>query len=157
MARALLGRPHMSTVLRCVAAWLSAAALGGAAAFAWFQVQLAPDFSFLEWRISTAGLVVVAAVAGAIAVRPSLFASVRTIPILIVGHLVAALGVQEFLHSRITCVDLTQSIDYLVPTDTGALLLFGPSLVALVAGAVWPLLRNPQRHEIKGHRQSQIG
>ena len=52
-------------------------------------------------------------------------------------------NVQEFLQSRISCVDLTQSIDYLVPTDTGALVLFGPSLVALVALAIWRRLRRP--------------
>ena len=56
-----------------------AAALGGGAAFTWFQIQLAPDFSFLEWRICTAGLLVVAAVAGAIAIRSSLFETSRTI------------------------------------------------------------------------------
>lgn len=125
-------------------------------------VHLVPDsarsrFSVLEWRIGAAGLLIVAAVAGAIAIRPSMFATSRTILILIGGHLAAALGVQEFLQRRITCVDVTQSIDYLVPTDTGALVLFGPSLVALVALAVCQRLRRPQRHEIKRHRQSQIG
>ena len=133
----------MGTVLRCLAAWLSAVALGSCAAFAWFQIQLAPDFSVLEWRICTAGLLIVAAVAGAIAIRPSLFATSRTILILIGGHLTAALGVQEVLQSRITCVDLTQSIGYLVPTDTGALVILGPSLGALVALAIWRRLRRP--------------
>ena len=133
----------MGTVLRCVASWLSAVALGACAAFIWYQIQLAPDFSVLEWRISAAGLLVVAAVAAATAIRPSLFAPSRTILILIGGHLAAALGVQEFLQSRITCVDLTQSIDYVVPTDFGALVLLGPSLLALIAVAIWQRLRRP--------------
>jgi hypothetical protein len=131
----------MGTLSRCVAAWLSAAALGACAAFTWLQIQLAPDFSFWEWRICAAWLLIVGLAAGAVAIQPAAFSRSLALFILIVGHLAAAIGTQEFLDSRITCVDLTQSIDYLVPNDTGALLLFGPSLLALVATAAWTRLR----------------
>src|SRR5262249_38505630 len=71
--------------------------------------------------------------AGAIAVRPALFPSPRLLLILVVADLTGAIGMHTFLSSRITCVDLTQSIDYLVPTSTGALLFFGPPLAILMA------------------------
>jgi hypothetical protein len=127
----------MRTVSRYVAYWLSAASLGACAAFTSFQIQLAPDFSVLEWRIQAALLLVVGVSAGAIALRPALFSTSWPTLILVIGHVMAAIGTHEFLTSRISCVDLTHTIDYLVPNDSGALLLFGPSLTALVVSAAW--------------------
>jgi hypothetical protein len=127
----------MRTVPRIVAFWLSGASLGVFGAFASFQIDFAPDFSRLEWRIEAAFLLAVAIVAGAIAIRPSISSTWRPTMILIAGHIVAAIVTHEFLTSRITCVDLTGAIDYLVPNDTGAVLLFGPSLTALVVSGIW--------------------
>jgi len=147
MAYPLLHRGSMRIVLRSVAAWLAAASLGACAAFTRFQIALR-DFYFLEWRIHTALLLTVAIVAAAIAIRPSSFSRLRPTLVLVIGHLVAALGTTEFLSSRITCVNLTESIEYLIPTDTGALLLFGPTLTVLVASAAFDRLRRPQRHDL---------
>jgi hypothetical protein len=127
-------------VVRCVAVWLSATALGVCAAFTWWQIQLA-DFFFLEWRIHTAWLLVVAFVAGTIALRPSVCSRRQATLVLAVGHVTAAISTYEFLRSRITCF-FSESIDYLLPTDTGALLLFGPTLVALLAVTNWRGLRS---------------
>lgn len=127
----------MRIVFRCVGAWLSAVALWMCANFSGVQIVLAPDFTLLEWRICAALLLIVALLAAFIAVRPSVFSMPRVTLLLIGGHLTAAIGTQEFLSSRMTCVNMTQSIDYLVPTDTGALLLFGPSLLVLVGATTW--------------------
>ena len=128
------------TVVRCVAVWLSAAALGVGAAFTFFQIQLA-EFFFLEWRIHTAWLFIVAFVAGTIALRPSACSTRQATLALAVGHMTAAISAHEFLRSRITCF-FSESIDYLLPTDTGALLLFGPTLVALLAATSWHRFRS---------------
>jgi hypothetical protein len=62
----------MGLLSRAVAAWISAASLGACLAFTRYQILLGPDFSVLEWRLSAAWLFVVAVVATALAVRPSL-------------------------------------------------------------------------------------
>ena len=129
------------TLVRCVAVWLSAAALGVCAAFIFLQVQIA-DFFLLEWRIHTAWLLIVAIVAGTIALRPSACSTRQATIALAVGHVTAAISTHEFLRSRITCWNLTEYIDYLLPTETGAFILFGPTLVALLAATGWRRFRS---------------
>jgi len=81
-------------------------------------------------------LFVVGVGAGVMAARPLRSLS-RTALALAVGHVVAAPGTHEFLNSRVTCVNVSQSIDYWLPSDTGALFLYAPmfAVVVVVAAA----------------------
>lgn len=134
----------VTTIVRCAALWLSGAALGVSAAFFSYQAAFFPDVYFVGYLILNALLLVVALFAGAISLRPSLCPKVWTAPLLGVGHVTAAVGTHEFLRSRITCFSIQQAVDYWLPTDSGPLLLFGPSLAALAASALWKRLRRPR-------------
>jgi hypothetical protein len=133
-----------ATIVRCAALWLSGAALGVSAAFFSYQAAFFPDVYFLGYLILNALLLVVALFAGAISLRPSSCSKAWTAPLLGVGHVTAAVGTHELLRSRITCFNIQQAVDYWLPTDSGPLLLFGPSLAALAASALWKRLRRPR-------------
>jgi len=134
----------VTTIVRCAALWLSGAALGVCAAFFSYQAAFFPDVYFLGFLIHNALLLVVALFAGAISLRPFLCSKAWTAPLLGVGHVTAAVGTHEFLRSRTTCFNIQQAVEYWLPTDSGPLLLFGPSLVALAVAAAWKRLRRPR-------------
>jgi hypothetical protein len=128
------GEDVMRIVVRWTALWLSGGSLGVAAMLLLFQSQVAPDVYVASWLGHAAGLLFVAIVAGAIAVRPALGSTGRGMLFLMSGHVTAALGAQECLGSRVACANMTQAIGYWLPANTGPLWLFGPTFAALALG-----------------------
>ncbi|HXU80605.1 MAG TPA: hypothetical protein VN914_04370 [Polyangia bacterium] len=128
----------VETAVRMTAFWLAVAAgsVGGESLY-YQSCVLWPDIFFPRLMVDAVTLLLVAVGAAVLLFRSSSCATPGGLTALVVGHLTAALGARGVLEARPTCFNMTESIDYWLPTETGPVWLFGPSLAVLVGCAVW--------------------
>jgi hypothetical protein len=126
---------------RVAAFWLSVVSFSMGAGSLYLQSRFLPDFFAPDLLVAAGSLLLVGGGATGLWLRASSCTTPWPLTALAGGHLTAAIATRATLAIRPTCINLTESPDYWLPTNTGPLWLFGPGLAVLAACAVWQRFR----------------
>jgi len=133
-------RPTVPLLVRIAAFWLAACSMSVGISFVQRLYLYWPDVfvaswvaSTIDWMASTIGLALSAGVGATLALKRVFRSRTGTIIILLGAHLVAFASAHAFFTSRVHCFSMTTWVEYTLPDQTGALILYGPSLVVILA------------------------